>query len=617
MHRIQNLYGMSIALFVICVGTITAQQWQHTYGIPTGVTAGMVCYEVGQKGVQRVSTGGYIAAGYHIKTCISGGTRYPQTDVYVVRTDNNGAIIWSYFYNIQCYDEGYDIRECTNGDFIITGRTATSDGECRNGNPNLYDILLMRITANGVPLWAKKYGTIDSNEAGNALLEATVGNGLPIGTPGATAPGDIVIAGDAGLSAILMRTDNNGNLIWDRKYRPDSTSECIFHDVEEAQFPTVGDIIAGGSAKYANMRRIEAFAVRVDENSGIIGAAPQGSLCVGDTLDEVIYGLTEDIVSPVPGTIVTTGKTNSPSPGSTSTNDEILVMGLNGDFTTAGTSSIQIYGDNGSNSDVGYDIKQIQSALLNTGNYILTGYVQSSAGFGGKDVFLLEITPALVPPTAGTFVPFTLYGGSKDDIGHSVNETTGGFTTPGFIACGIANGPLGGGNTNDKQLYMIKTDAVGISGCYEHPLPDTTIHRRWIKEFVDPVLEPCLVESEIRISTIEWLHDVELCLTGSVTPLPKNNRNSAIPSKLPEIQLYQNTLLNQEPIRISATVHSSTQLIIRVIDINGNSLIQESFECDPGVSILDLSTSNLPSGRYEVVMESLGNIKSESLIITK
>ena len=134
------------ALFCgLSTARLHAQMFQAVYG--GGVAPG----EAGRGGVKAVSSGGFIDAGE------SFSASNPNSDIYVVRTDNAATLAWSYTYSIGANDSATDIIECTNGDFVIVGVTDNIGSGCAPSR----DIFLLRIDNCGRVLWVNTYGTPD------------------------------------------------------------------------------------------------------------------------------------------------------------------------------------------------------------------------------------------------------------------------------------------------------------------------------------------------------------------------------------------------------------------------------------------------------------------------
>jgi len=105
----------------------------------------------------------------------------------------------------------------------------------------------------------------------------------------------------------------------------------------------------------------------------------------------------------------------------------------------AQTTFERTYG--GTDEDIGYSIRQTAE-----GGYIIAGWTRSF-GAGGSDVYLIKTD------TVGDTLWTKTYGGSSDDLGLSVQQTTdGGYVVAGWTAS------YGAGS---EDVYLIKTDANG------------------------------------------------------------------------------------------------------------------------------------------------------------
>jgi len=107
--------------------------WEHTFGSPGG--------DIGYS-IQQVSDNGYIVVGGGG----SGGGPNHLGDVYLLKLDGAGNLIWERYFGGYGDDIGRSVRQTSDGGYILAGST-TSAGA---GGVDAY---LIKTDAAGVPAW--------------------------------------------------------------------------------------------------------------------------------------------------------------------------------------------------------------------------------------------------------------------------------------------------------------------------------------------------------------------------------------------------------------------------------------------------------------------------------
>jgi hypothetical protein len=158
----KNLCLVTIVMAIIATGITHAQtdlRWMQTYG---GQTA-----EVGA-GAQQTSDGGYIIAG-RTDSFGSGGD-----DVYLVRTDANGQEVWSKTFGGTGDDTANSVQVTTDGGYIIAGRTESFGA---GGN----DVYLIKADSDGNKIWSRTFGGTKDDRAYD-VKQTTDGGYVIVGT---------------------------------------------------------------------------------------------------------------------------------------------------------------------------------------------------------------------------------------------------------------------------------------------------------------------------------------------------------------------------------------------------------------------------------------------------
>ena len=157
------------------------EEWNKTYG---GFD-----WEKAWAG-QITSDGGIIIAGY---------TEYPYVQILLIKTDMYGNEEWSKTYgDINFSTTAFSLQETSDNGFIITGY-GYSNGTC--------NLLLLKTDIDGEEQWNKTFeGEACFDSIGYSVKQTLDGGFIATGTT--------EIIGDFYISALLVKTDNNGNLQW-------------------------------------------------------------------------------------------------------------------------------------------------------------------------------------------------------------------------------------------------------------------------------------------------------------------------------------------------------------------------------------------------------------------
>lgn len=390
--------------------------------------------------MDATSDGGYIIAG-ETKSFGTNG------DAWLVKIDSRGDTLWTRTFGDFYWDRFTDVQETNDGGYIATGVITTHAPD--------YDVLLVKVKANGDTGWIRTYGDSLLYDGGVAVRQ-TVDGGYII------AGGMYLATGDK--QYLLVRTDSLGDTLWTKIFG--GPGYDFFNSVEQT---SEGGYIATGKIDGGNVSSPNIYLAKFNSDGDTLwtksygGIAEENSFVVQQTSDKgyIICGYTR-------------------SYGAGGADVYLIRTDSLGD-----TLWTKTYG--GADDDYGgYTLHQA------TSGFVLTGWTRSF-GSGGFDIWLLKTN------SNGDTLWTKTYGGLSDDYGRSVQPTPDG----GYIIAGETNS-FGAGR---YDLYLVRTkpDTLGIDES-QHSRPRCLS----FEVFPNPIKEEChvrytlLQKSRINLS----LYDV-------------------------------------------------------------------------------------------------------------
>ena len=165
--------------------------------------------------IKTTSDGGYIMVG--TTTSNDGDVSYhainSYNDVWVVKLDGNGNIVWQKILGGVNEDFANSIGVTPDGSYILAGSTSSTDGDVK-GNHGSGDAWVVKLDAGGNILWQKALGGTHYDQANS--ITSTPDGGYIMG--GWTTSNDGDISGYHGGSndAWVVKLDGSGNLVWQK-----------------------------------------------------------------------------------------------------------------------------------------------------------------------------------------------------------------------------------------------------------------------------------------------------------------------------------------------------------------------------------------------------------------
>jgi len=378
---------------------------QITFQTSYGVSTNDRAYSV-----QQCFDKGYIITGSTNNNGAGGA------DLFLIKTDVYGDTVWTKTYGGPANEVGYDVQQTTDSGYIITGLTLSYDTV-----PSIFpDGFLIKTDVNGDTLWTTLFTGVEQEE-GRAVQQCEDGGYIVCGVENTFGPGQMEI--------FLAKYNSIGQIQWGKEYGGTNAVADWGNSVQ--QTTDGGYIIAGMATSYG---------------SGIASVYLIKTDTIGDTLWTRTFGGTgidfgECVQQCTDGGYIVCGYTESFGAGN---KDAYLIKtDSNGD-----TLWTKTYG--GTGEEYAYAVQQTTD-----GGYIISGYTTSFGNGFSFDAYLIKTD------ASGDTLWTRRYGDSTiADGAQAMQQCADG----GYIIAGTTALALFGAS----DIYLIKTDANGNSGCNEY-----------------------------------------------------------------------------------------------------------------------------------------------------
>lgn len=178
-------------------------QWQKSLGGTNNESA---------SDIQVTADGGYIVSGFSFSINGDVTGNHGDVDSWIVKLSSSGALQWQKTYGGSGREYANSIRNTNDGGYIVTGRTASTDGDV-TANHGGNDYWVIKLNATGNIQWQKTFG--GSGEDISRQIENTADGGYVITGYSNSADGDVT--GNHGdYDYWIIKLDAAGNLQWQK-----------------------------------------------------------------------------------------------------------------------------------------------------------------------------------------------------------------------------------------------------------------------------------------------------------------------------------------------------------------------------------------------------------------
>jgi hypothetical protein len=393
--------------------------------------------------IKQSSDGGYIVVGS--TSSADGdvsGYKGGFTDAWVVKLNGAGAIQWQKCFGGSGLEEFRSVQQTADGGYILFGYSDSFDGDV-SGNHGQFDFWLVKITNTGNIEWQKCLGG-NLEEIGYGVQQTTDGGYILTGVTGST-NGDVT--GNHGNPSVkdvwVVKTSAAGILEWQKNFGTTGNDQSKFIQ----QTADGGYIVAAGGDRLDGDL---SCALHGGNDSWILKLDAIGNMlwqkCLGGPGSESPACIREN----PDGTIIVVSFVNSNGGDVSGWHNPL--SGFPADFwvvklSSAGTIIWQkCLG--GTAGDIPYSIQQTLD-----GGYIVAGFAISNDGdvsgsHGGEEFWVVKLTDA------GAIEWQKCFGGTSQDDCTSIQQTSDG----GFIMTGAAMSNDGDvtGNHGSWDYWVVK-----------------------------------------------------------------------------------------------------------------------------------------------------------------
>lgn len=390
--------------------------------------------------VQQTSDGGYIILGYTFSPPAIG------LDVYVIKTDSLGNVLWSRTFHNRNFDLGYFIQQTADGGYIVVGETyydyASGAG---------WDIYVIKLSSSGDVIWENTYGGDDYDGAYH-IQQIEQGNYVIVGSTSSF--------GKGGKDIIIIKIDSLGNIIMEKTYGG-------IHDDygQSVQKTKDGGYIISGSTSSFGSGFSDFYLVKTDSIGNVMWSKAYGG--IGEDFCEFAQQTSD-------GGYVIIGSTWSFGSGM----DDIYLVKTDSLGNILFTKS---YG--GTGWDEGFSIAQTRD-----NGYIIAGETKVLSGSSAEDFYLIKTNSLGDTLWTKTYA----FDASSNDFGRfGCTTLDGGYVITGWT--GLFN----------SDIYLVKTDSqgnLGAVGIEEFPIKRPT-HLQLFQNYPNPFNLITIINYQIQIES--------------------------------------------------------------------------------------------------------------------
>ncbi|MGZ3864737.1 MAG: T9SS type A sorting domain-containing protein [Bacteroidia bacterium] len=555
-----------LLLLISFVEQINGQTWQWAKsGNGTGI--GSTSNE--GYSVATDTSGNVFITGFFESPTITFGTYTLSTmgyfDVFIVKYDSNGNVLWAKSAGGSLEDDGYSVSTDKAGNVFLAGYFKSSTitfgtYTLTNTSSNNMNLFIVKYDPNGNVLWAKNpTGTVEY--AGNNIVSTdSTGNIFVTGSflsPTMTL-GTYTLTNASAFGSpnvFIAKYDSNGNVLWAKSAGGINGTEgsAVSTDVAGNAFITGGFVdttVTFGTYTLTNhvLYHSDIFVAKYDANGNVLWAKSAGGIT-----NEGANSISAD----GGGNVFITGSFNSPTitfgsytltnANNTGTDNNFFIAKYDATGSVLWAKSA-----GGKHGDYGYSV----SADINGNAFVTGGFYVDTLTFGSFNI----------SPPANSVDP--IYIVKYDSIGN--------------VLCASV---LSSGGDDQNGVCTDRFGNAYICSDYQAPSP-----------FVVGTTSLTITHGGENIFVAKWIPN---CAKVGVEQMVEHND---------KIILYPNPASDQFYIETGAM----EKLYVELFDVNGKLLFSKTVNDKSNINV-----SNLVDGVYTLTIKSFQGITNKKVVVVR
>jgi hypothetical protein len=201
---------------------------------------------------------------------------YTQADAWIVKIDSVGNLQWEHSYGGSEWDDAVSIRVTSDGGYIFTGKSYSKDGDVtgHHGTTQLSDVWVVKLDAEGNIVWERSYGG-SSADIGYDILQ-TQDQGYIVAASTFSSDGDVT-GNHGGYDYWIIKLNPAGDIQWKQCYGGSSNEEpCSILQLNGGDYFVAGYSISNNgevTGHHGPTSNSDVWIIKINKNGKLVGEA--------------------------------------------------------------------------------------------------------------------------------------------------------------------------------------------------------------------------------------------------------------------------------------------------------------------------------------------------------